>query len=146
MSKKKSRTQSDAHRWAEEARLEAIAAKTRKMLTLKIEGTELPFEQRTFHVAQKVKLPEILVADDDSMADLKRLVISILKLPKLRQPKFYKVDGILIDNLHDDEETTILRKIKSIEDNSLIEFRVIEVTEVSSEEFSSSSEDSEDEG
>ena len=43
MSKKKSRTQSDAHPWAEEARLEAIAAKTRKMLTLKIEGTELPF-------------------------------------------------------------------------------------------------------
>ena len=39
-----------------------------------------------------------------------------------------------------------LEKIKSIEDNSLIEFRVIEVTEVSSEEFSSSSEDSEDEG
>ena len=36
--KKKNRTQSDAKQWAEESRLEAIASKLRKMLTLNIKG------------------------------------------------------------------------------------------------------------
>ena len=110
--------QSDAFAWAEQARLEAEAAKVRKMLTLSCSGQEMPMMNRTYHVAQVLQLPEILIADDDSVADLKR-----------------------VDNLHNNEEATILRKVKAIKDKSRIEFRIIKVEEVSSSEESSLTDD-----
>ena len=133
--------QLDAFAWAEQARLEAEAAKVRKMLTLYCSGQELPMMKRTYHVAQRIQLPEILIADDDSVADLKRMVVAALALPKLFEPRFYRVDGTLVDNLHHNEETTILRKVKAIKDKSKIEFRIIEVEEVSSSEESSLTDD-----
>ncbi len=133
--------QSDAFAWAEQARLEAEAAKVRKMLTLSCKGQEMPMMNRTYHVAQILQLPEILIADDDSVADLKRVVIAALGLPKFFEPRFYRVDGVLVDNLHNNEETTILRKVKAIKDKSRIEFRIIKVDEVSSSEESSLTDD-----
>ena len=87
----------------------------------------MPMMNRTYHVAQILQLPEILIADDDSVADLKRVVIAALGLPKFFEPRFYRVDGVLVDNLHNNEETTILRKVKAIKDKSRIEFRIIKV-------------------
>eukprot|EP00943_MAST-04B_sp_MAST-4B-sp1_P007936 g7936.t1 len=106
----------------------------------------MPLSQRTFQVAQKLNLPEILIADDDTIADLKRLIIAELKLPKLVQPHFYKVDNVLYDNLHDNEETIILRKLKPIKDQSLLEFRImpVKIEDFSSNEEESSSEDDND--
>ena len=48
--------QSDAYAWAEQARLEAEAAKVRKMLTLSCSGQEMPMLNRTYHVAQILQL------------------------------------------------------------------------------------------
>ena len=60
---------------------------------------------------------------------------------KVLEPRFYRVDGVLVDNLHNNEETTILRKVKAIKDKSRIEFRIIKVDEVSSSEESSLTDD-----
>jgi hypothetical protein len=125
--------------WAEEARREEEAKKIRKFFTLTMAGCTLPIHLRTLLIYEKIKF-QVSLADDDTVKDLKILVVAALKLPKGHAPSFYMVDNSRIDNFMNDE-MAILRTFP-IKDGSTINFRIVDDDSESTDSENSDSDES----
>lgn len=125
--------------WAEEARREEEAKKIRKFFTITMAGCSLPLGLRTVVIFEKIKF-QVSVADDNTVKDLKVLVVAALKLPKGHAPSFYMIDGVRTDNFMNDD-MAILRTLP-IKDESTIDFRIVDDDPESTDSDDSSSDES----
>ena len=117
----------NAYKWAEEARVEEEAAKSRVYLLISVVGLELPTELRTCTVTQKLKI-DLEIADDDTVLDLKLLVIAALKLPKSMNPIFWRECEEEIIYLHGD---AVSIRSFGLSRNDTVHFKLFKVSKVS---------------
>ena len=115
----------NAFKWAEEARLEEEAVRSRVYLRLSLVGLETPTILRTSIVSQKIKV-DIEIADDDTVLDLKILLIAALKLPKSVIPILWRKCDEDIKYLCDD--TKLLRSLEFSRIN-IVNFKLVKNNE-----------------